>query len=151
MGHRGPSEGEPDGHFSMAEHADEHFEAMDDRRRLLEMVRNKNATTAWKNLTESQKMEYMRSAHPDTAEHVLYQNLLMRDGVTDEQRISASKSAYQHALSAKVGTKINCPGCNKEMVKKSYQHKFCGIKIPGNSNCKDFIHNWYNTSRLERI
>ncbi len=35
--------------------------------------------------------------------------------------------------------KIRCKNCGKEIVKKSYQHKFCSNK--GRGNCKDKFHN----------
>ena len=42
MGHRGASEGESQGHFSMAEHADEWMESMEDRSEMREAVRVKS-------------------------------------------------------------------------------------------------------------
>lgn len=38
------------------------------------------------------------------------------------------KSRYKAAESAKVGTTIHCPTCNKKHLKRTYQQKFCCIK-----------------------
>ena len=38
---------------------------------------------------------------------------------------------YLIAEESKVGARIKCPACSRELTKKSYQHKFCGTK------CKD--------------
>lgn len=50
---------------------------------------------------------------------------------------------YTAAKAAKVGASIKCPGCGKSLVKKTYQHKFCG------PSCKDSYWNWV-PGRIER-
>lgn len=45
------------------------------------------------------------------------------------------KAIYDKNKTVKVGRKILCPVCKKEMIKKSYQHAFCSNK--GRGNCKD--------------
>jgi len=40
---------------------------------------------------------------------------------------------------SKIGDLIECENCGKEMIKKSYQSKFCSNK--GKGNCKDAFHN----------
>ena len=46
-------------------------------------------------------------------------------------KIANMISNYEVAKESKVGARIHCPGCGRELVKKSYQHKFHGTK------CKD--------------
>ena len=56
------------------------------------------------------------------------------------------KQRYEENKKAKVGTDINCAGCGKKMVKKSYQSQFCRNK--GSGNCKDKY--WNNTDDKRR-
>ena len=60
-----------------------------------------------------------------------------------------AKQRYAVARITKVGHEINCPGCNKVLTKKSYQHTFCDARIVGNSTCKDFCNNWFSPKRLQ--
>lgn len=53
------------------------------------------------------------------------------------------KIQYLKNGKAKVGTRINCAWCQKNLEKKSYQHKFCGTK------CKDSFWN-IAPHRIER-
>lgn len=46
--------------------------------------------------------------------------------------------AYIKAKAAKVGDIIECPGCNKDFVKKTYNQVFCNnINSKVSNNCKD--------------
>ncbi|QIW91174.1 hypothetical protein COHAPHLL_00338 [Vibrio phage V09] len=89
--------------------------------------------------------------YPDVARHKVYQNHLMQDvGMSDADRKKLAKTRYMIADEMSVGDEFECPGCGEKVIKKSYQHRFCGVKKKGQSNCKDFINNWFNPSRLER-
>ncbi|UNA01753.1 hypothetical protein PVA8_63 [Vibrio phage PVA8] len=89
--------------------------------------------------------------YPDVARHKVYQNHLMQDvGMSDTDRKKLAKTRYMIADEMSVGDEFECPGCGEKVIKKSYQHRFCGVKKQGQSNCKDFINNWFNPSRLER-
>ena len=52
---------------------------------------------------------------------------------------------YNKAKLAKVGDKINCPSCNIEFVKGSYQQVFC--KTQSGTTCKD---KYWNTVTPEK-
>lgn len=143
MGHRDPSESEPGGHFSMAAHADEWMEAMEDRAALRELLWGPKIK-----ILSAQK-SFTKAKYPNEPYYMLFQNLQMVTMSTEERQLEAL-ARMTHAENAKVGETIQCPGCSRELVKKSYQHKFCKEKIKGRSNCKDFINNWFNPERLRR-
>ncbi len=89
--------------------------------------------------------------YPDVARHKVYQNHLMQDvGMSDAARKKLAKTRYMIADEMNIGDEFECPGCGEKVIKKSYQHRFCGVKKQGQSNCKDFINNWFNPKRLER-
>ncbi|AJT60846.1 hypothetical protein [Vibrio phage XZ1] len=89
--------------------------------------------------------------YPDVARHKVYQNHLMVDvGMSDAQRKKLAKTRYMIADEMSIGDEFECPGCGEKVIKKTYQHRFCGVKKRGQSNCKDFINNWFNPKRLER-
>ena len=48
-----------------------------------------------------------------------------------DTRYNVMKPIYDNNASVKVGTKMYCPYCRKVIVKRSWQHKFCGTP------CKD--------------
>jgi hypothetical protein len=53
-------------------------------------------------------------------------------------KIVERKALYNKAKSAKVGEKINCPGCRKQHEKTTYHKVFCSnAKTRGRNNCKD--------------
>jgi hypothetical protein len=58
--------------------------------------------------------------------------------------IASMKETYEINKRKKVGDKMNCAVCKKEVVKKSYQAKFCCIK------CKDQYWNTVDETRRER-
>lgn len=60
-----------------------------------------------------------------------------------------TRSLYQKAKAAKVGSKVQCPVCGKMFVKKSYQQAFCCNK--GKHNCKDRYWNDATDSRRFRM
>jgi len=62
--------------------------------------------------------------------------------------IDKLKTAYKKAKEAKVGTKILCATCGKEIIKKSHAHVFCRSK--GSGNCKDKYWNSTDETRLKR-
>lgn len=45
--------------------------------------------------------------------------------------VTSKKLEYGFNTNAKIGNKMSCPSCKRELIKKSYQHKFCSTK------CKD--------------
>lgn len=60
-------------------------------------------------------------------------------------RINLFKSRYDSAKSAKVGTNIHCPTCNKSHIKTTYHKVFCG-----RVRCKDEYWNTVDDKRRER-
>jgi hypothetical protein len=48
-----------------------------------------------------------------------------------DHRYNVMKPIYEINSMLKVGSKMYCPYCRKIIVKKSWQHKFCGTE------CKD--------------
>lgn len=88
--------------------------------------------------------------YPNEPAYMLHQNQLMEDGMSDSARKELAMGRYAHAKKAKVGDTIACPGCGKHMTKASYQHVYCKDKVRGRSNCKDFINNWFDPTRLMR-
>ena len=57
---------------------------------------------------------------------------------------------YDANRHAPVGSDMNCPVCNRMLVKKTYHQVFCGKKKRDRSNCKDQYHNITNPRGLER-
>jgi hypothetical protein len=154
MGHRGPSEGEPDGHFSHAEHADEWAESLEIKSSLLQSLQESGARHKFNSMPIQQRVAFafktLKSAHPKKPHYLLYQNAQMQAGVASDERMRLAKTRYFAAKDTKVGNEFVCPGCSASVVKRTYQHTYCGIKTPGYSNCKDFINNWINPVRLQR-
>lgn len=55
---------------------------------------------------------------------------------------------YNKAKDAKVGDKINCPNCRKQIVKNTYNKVFCSNrKTAGRINCKDYFWNRVNPEK----
>ena len=155
MGHRGSSAEEPNGHFSMAEHADEWMESLGLKQDLLYALQTSMAKQEWAAMTHEERFKKsfksFRNAFPNQPLHRIYQNALMECGYTDERRQAEAMARFVIAQNAKVGDEIRCPGCNALITKTSYQQKFCKEKKAGFSNCKDFINNWFSTKRLARV
>lgn len=139
----------------MAEHADEQEGMREIARDIRTMLAESQAKRAWNQMSQSAKFEaaksvYTHQNYPNATNYMLYQNVLMAIDMTTEQRMYEAKLRYAINRITKVGHDINCPGCNASFTKKSYQHVFCGVKVHGKSTCKDFCHNWFSTTRLER-
>ena len=62
------------------------------------------------------------------------------------KHISKMEQRYRQNSEAEVGCTINCAFCNKIILKKSYQTKFCSNK--GEGNCKDKY--WNNVDDTRR-
>ena len=58
--------------------------------------------------------------------------------------IDSMKETYEINKRKKVGDKMDCANCNKSVVKKAYQAKFCCVK------CKDQYWNTVDDTRRER-
>ena len=76
------------------------------------------------------KAEYSDSIYPYTEEYISELRELKQEvfDAISEPDIELMKVAYEDASNAKTGDKIICPFCGKDLVKKSYQHKFCCTK-----------------------
>lgn len=70
------------------------------------------------------------------------------DKVDLSERRDQMAAAYQAARQTKTGSRIECPACQRELIKRSYQHVFCRSK--GKGNCKDFFWNQLDDTRLAR-
>jgi len=68
-----------------------------------------------------------------------------------EEAMRATRSVrrvdYEKARKTKVGQTFSCPGCAKNVTKRSYQHTFCSNK--GSNNCKDKF--WNSTDAKRSI
>ncbi len=89
--------------------------------------------------------EYLDSIYPYTEEYELSLKELMNKlynkqpkQIRWESEIIAMKRTYENVMNAKKGDVIICPCCGKQLIKKSYQHKFC------NTKCKDKYWNIIN-------
>lgn len=74
--------------------------------------------------------EYLDSIYPYTEEYISELRELKRkvlDAIS-EPDIELMKATYEDASNAKTGDKIICPFCGEEIIKKSYQQKFCCTK-----------------------
>ena len=121
--------------------ADNHFDAF----------RIKAELPAALSQSSTNYLEFTFENYPEAARYKVYQNHLMQETkMSDADRKKLAKTRYLLASEAEVGDEIECPGCGTKIAKKTYQHRFCSHKIVGQSNCKDFINNWFNPKRLER-
>lgn len=84
-------------------------------------------------LPRRQTMQQMRASPQQVATVISKERMLAR---------------YETAKAATTGTMCNCPVCNKEFKKKSYQQAFCSNK--GHNNCKDLFWNRANEQRVQR-
>ncbi len=131
--------------------ADEELFAMHAVDESIDLFRIKRDLLRAMNATSVQYLEFTFGNYPHVAKNKVYQNHLMQDvKMTDKARKQLAKTRLLLAQEASVGDEFECPGCSSKVIKRTYQHKFCDHKITGQSNCKDFINNWFNTKRLER-
>jgi len=82
--------------------------------------------------------------------HLIYQNKLMDQGLTLEQRSDMAYEQYIKNGNMKVKQTCVCPSCGVEFIKGSYQQRFCKVKLKMQSSCKDFFHNFVNVKRREK-
>lgn len=65
----------------------------------------------------------------------------MNDKMTIDSLLHDKKrleDRYNIAAEAEVGTEIECPCCEKVIVKRRYNTKFCSnVRTHGKGNCKD--------------
>lgn len=133
MGHRDSSPEEPGGHFSMAAHADEHMEAMEDRATLQAML-------GWYG--------------PGAQRRALGYDITEKKCTPEEaaQYRKEAKERYTINKAAKVGEIIFCATCNNDFIKKQHQQAFCSRtkKNKKTTKCKDVFHNTQSDTRRAR-
>lgn len=143
--------------MSMAEYYDGRA-SLDDKRELLTLIQESHSRNAYNRHLKEVKLKgkdcvkayFSKENFPNTPEYILHQNFLMEIGMSTEARKEYIKGLYDKARAAKVGTKILCPCCEVEMVKKTYHHVFCKEKLARCSSCKDFYHNFVPSERHNR-
>jgi hypothetical protein len=83
--------------------------------------------------TEAEALEESITPQEHEETRLMLRQASMVDSL--EQRLETVKSA-------KVGDTVNCPACDREMVKTTYHKTFCSnAKTHGKRNCKDRFHN----------
>lgn len=127
-----------------SQRADEWLDSMEDRRAIMEML------SAPRVVFLSASESYTKKHYPNTPNHRLYQNLLVSEGYSEEQRRARILVFINSADRTPMHGTFRCAGCSEEVVKKHPTQRFCKEKIKGSSTCRDFVNNFANPKRFKR-